>query len=274
MHTLYTNAYVIVLLKFLVINYILVFTELHKSFLQYCKQGDLNHVLQLAYYETDLIQSLIHGEVPLMLDKSEFKGDYQPGEYIHAACTLGHYELVAQLINLGADPYMESRYGTPLKIACRNNHLSVVRQLHTSGVDVHPSGKEIWDSGIYAACEEGNLDIVQYILSSSPEILTHKTEGFPDGCILFYAACRKGHVSVAKLLVEKGVDINALVFNRDGSLSIPLDAACISGNYELIEYLLLQNIELPRTTIDQYPHMFQHAFQRYVQAVLFCLCEK
>ena len=236
--------------------------ELHKDFLQSCIEGDLNHVLQLAYYHTDLIQVLIRGDMPCLSEDKEFPGNFQPGEYIHAASMLGHYELVAQLINLGADPTMESRYGTPLEIACKNNHLNVVRQLHTGGIDVHPDGKEIWDSGLYAVCQNGNLDIVQYILSSKPEILSHKTEGFTDGCILLYAACQFGHVGIAKLLVEKGVDINALVFNRDGSLSIPLDAACASGNYQLIDYLLLQHIELPRTTIDQYPHMFQPAFQR------------
>jgi len=235
--------------------------ELHKDLLQSCIEGDLNHVLQLAYYHTELTQSLIHGDVPFPSKDKEFTGDFQPGEYIHAACMLGHYELVAQLINLGADPCVQSRFGTPLEIACKNNHLSIVRQLHTSGVDVHPKDKEIWDSGIYAACKNGGLDIIQYIISANPDILTHKTEGFPDGCILLYAACEMGQLGVVKFLVEKGIDINALVFKRDGSLSIPLDAACMSGNYELINYLLLKNIELPRTTIDQYPHMFRPAFE-------------
>lgn len=227
-------------------------------------EGDLNHVMQLNYFDRDLAHSLICGDTTPLDNHQEFPGEFQPGEYLHAASMLGHYEIVAQLINRGADPYMESRYGTPLEIACRNGHLSVVRQLHTSGVDVHQKGKEIWDSGIYAACQKGHLDIVQYILSSNPEVLTQKTEGFPDGCILFYAACKNGHVGVAKLLIEKGIDIDALVFNRDGSLAIPLDAACISENYELVNYLLSQNIELPRTTIDQYPHMFKPAFERYV----------
>lgn len=224
--------------------------------------GDLNHVLQMAYYHTDNIQKLLLGDVSYSSREKQFPGEFQPGEYIHAASMLGHYELVAQLINLGADPDMESRYGSPFKIACENGHLNVVRQLHTSGVDVCPESKEIWDSGIYVACQKGRLEIVRYILSSKPEIATHKTEGVPDGCILLYAACENGHIGIVKLMVEKGVDINALVFNRDGSLSIPLDAACMSGSYELVDYLLLQNIELPRTTIDQYPHMFQPTFER------------
>lgn len=226
-------------------------------------EGDLNHLLQLAYYHTDLIQKLLLGEVEYLPDGQKFTGEFQPGEYLHAACMLGHFEVVAQLINLGADPDMKSRYGTPMKVACSNNHLDVVRQLHTSGVDVFSDGQEIWDQGIYAACQQGHLEIVQYILSSKPELMAHKTESVADGCILFYVTCENGHVDVARLLVEKGVDINSHVFNRDGSLPIALDAACASGSYALIDYLLTQHIELPRTTIELFPHMFKPAFQRY-----------
>ena len=224
--------------------------------------------MQLAYYNTDLIQSLLTGEVGCATESETFPGDFLPGKYIHAACILGHHELVAQLINLGADPTQVTRLGTPLDVACRNGKLEIVRLLHTSGADIQPEGKEIWDTGVFGACQNGYLDIVQYIISSKPELLSQKTEGFPNGCILFYAACEKGKVDVAKYLAGKGVDINALVFKRDGSLSIPLDAACASGSYELIDYFLLQHAELPKTTIEQYPFMFKPTFQRYSRRFL------
>ena len=241
--------------------------DLHGDFLQACIEGDLNHVLQLAYYHTDIIQSLIQGDMPCMSADNEFPGAFQPGEYVHAVCMLGHCDLVAQLINLGADPSADSRFGTPLDIACKNGKLDVIRLLHTSGVDLHPDDKEIWDSAIYTACRNGHDDIVQYILSSKPELLSHRTEGFADGCILFYEACEHGWLSIVKLLTEKGVDINNLVYIRDGSLSLPLDAACTSGSYELIDYLMLQHIEIPRTIVEKHPHMFAPAFQRYIDII-------
>lgn len=201
--------------------------------------------------------------MPCMSMDNEFPGAFQPGEYMQAVSMLGHCDLVAQLINLGADPSADSRFGTPLDIACKNGKLDVIRLLHTSGVDLHPNDKEIWDSAIYIACKNGHDEIVRYILSSKPELLSRKTEGFADGCILFYEACKHGWLSIVKLLTEKGVDINTLVYIRDGSLSLPLDAACTSGSYELIDYLMLQHIEIPRTIIENYPHMFASAFQRY-----------
>ena len=244
-----------------------VFSDLHEVLVQSCLDGDLNQVLQLAYYQTDQVQSLIHGEMPCITSK-EFPGDVQPGEYIHAATAMGNVEIVAQLINLGVDPNMQSRFGTPFEIACKNGKLDIVRLLHTHGLDLHSGEKEIWESGIYVACEKGHFDVVQFIVSVQPELLTHESEGFADGCILFCVACANGNMRSVRLLAEKGIDINGLTCLKDGTLKTPLTAACDNGCDEVIEYLILQHVEIPRLIVEQHAKALAPAFQRYVYVTI------
>ncbi len=208
-------------------------------------------MLELAYYQSDLVQSLIKGEIPCVTEAG-FPGQYQPGEYLHAATTAGNAEIVAQLINLGADPNSGTEYGTPLQIACRNGALDIIRLLHTHGVELHPDEEDIWNSPIYIACEQKHDEVVQYILSVKPDILTHKSEEFADGCILFCLACAKENLKTVKLLAEKGVDINALVRLKDGELSTALDEACKNEHENVIQYLLQQHAEVSAATVEQY----------------------
>ncbi len=196
------------------------------------------------------------------MNENGFPGEYQPGEYIHAAALAGHCEIVAQLINLGAEPNTASRFGTPLEIACKHGGLDIIRLLHTHGVDLHPDDTDIWNSPIYIACEQNHNEIVQYILSVKSELLTHKTEEFIDGCILFCLACANQNLTTVKLLAEKGVDINAIVRLKDGAVTTALDEACKSECEDVIQYLLQQHVEISGATIQQYAHTLAPCFRR------------
>eukprot|EP00794_Sanderia_malayensis_P013704 gene13704-15131_t len=236
--------------------------DLHKDLLESCTDGDLKRLLELAYYQSELVQSLINDDIPCLYD-DRFPGQYQPGEYIHAAAMTGHHEIVAQLINLGAEPNSTStRYGTPLEIACRNGALDIIRLLHLHGIDLHPDTFDIWNSPIYIACESNHTDIIQYILSVKSDILTHKTEGFIDGCILLSLACRNQNIQAAKLLIEKGVDINAIVRLKDGAMTIPLEESCRNESAEVIQYLLQQHVEVSGATIEKYPTILATYFNK------------
>ena len=240
------------------------FVDLHAELLEACLEEELNRLLQLAYYQTDAVQALIKGDLSSLSDAAEFKGDFKPGQYLHLACSKGSHDIAGQLINLGADVNMSSKYGSPFQVACRNGKLKVIKLLGTHGVEIHPTNIDIRESGIYAACQCGQREVVEYLLELKADILAGKTEGFSDGSILLHTACESGHFNIVQLLVEKGVDINSLIPTEKGCLSSPLRAACENNHYSVVEYLLEQHAEVTRDVVEQFPNIFVEPLERYV----------
>jgi ankyrin repeat protein len=88
---------------------------------------------------------------------------------------------------------------------------------------------------IYEATAAGQTARVETLLKETPALLNaHATDGFPA----LGLACYFGQYAVAKLLVEKGADVNLVANN--GSLVAPIHAAVAANSVDLTR-LLLEN---------------------------------
>ena len=69
-------------------------------------------------------------------------------------------------------------------------------------------------------CASGQLSAIEFLLSQRASVVN----------IAFALACRNGHLSVVKFLVDNGADIHA----KD---NLPIQWACERGHYGIVKYL-------------------------------------
>ena len=79
------------------------------------------------------------------------------------------------------------------------------------------------NDGLYYACHEGHLDIVQLLIKRGANAFNE----------VFEAACGNGHLEVVKLLVNKGA---TNLFNG-------FSAACSNGELDIVNYLIGHGVD-------------------------------
>ena len=116
--------------------------------------------------------------------------------------------------------------------ACENGQLEVVKYLLTSAeltehADIHAQN----DSGFSWACAQGHLEVVKYLLTS-PELTEHADihAGNDEG---FKWACRYGHLEVIKYLI---IDMNIdKTIHIETYLNKNQDNKCVKEAIELFK---------------------------------------
>lgn len=128
----------------------------------------------------------------------------QLAKEIRTAIKLNNVKKVIQLIgtdkellNLSMDPY-----GTWLHVAATHGKLDIVKQLIEMGADVNIRGGILGGGPVNQAASKGYIDIVSYLLASGAEIDVSEPERNP-----LFSAIYNGHVNIAKLLIENGIDV-------------------------------------------------------------------
>ncbi|XP_071094732.1 putative ankyrin repeat protein RF_0381 [Haliotis cracherodii] len=155
---------------------------------------------------------------------------------LHIACEGGNLDIVNFILNYNIVDInsMDEQECTPAMKAALNGHTDVFNLLVMKGSDlslVDDSSNTI----LHTACEGGNLDIVNYVLTQN--IVDINSFGNNDRTPAMDAAL-KGHKNVFDLIVKKGTDLS-LSDERGDSI---LHAACWGGNVEIVKYILTQNI--------------------------------
>ena len=88
------------------------------------------------------------------------------------------------------------------------------------------------------ACQEGHVDAARLLLDKGAEVDRAKEGGFTP----LYIACENDHVGVARLLLEKGAEVNQAM---KGGWT-PLIVACENGHVDLARLLLNKGADIDR----------------------------
>ncbi|KAI5204535.1 hypothetical protein E4T39_03593 [Aureobasidium subglaciale] len=120
---------------------------------------------------------------------------------------------------------------TPLQFAAQEGHTRIVQLLIEHGADVN--ALRCNGSALGLAAEKGNEEVVKLLLSR--RALVDGNEG-PSWLTPLQASCAKGHIRVAKALLDAGADVNAL--DEPRLSPSPLRYACQIEREDIARLLL------------------------------------
>ena len=149
------------------------------------------------------------------------------------ATEMGHTETVQSLLAAGADPNLdnfESHYSA-LMMAAYKGDVPTMKVLIAGGADVNLQFRPNEDNALFAAATYGQRDAVAFLLDNKASI---DAKSPSRGTPLVASACQ-GKFDTARLLVERGADVNA---QATTSLQTPLGCAAAQRNVEFIQLLL------------------------------------
>lgn len=175
--------------------------------------------------------------------------DKQGRTPLHSAVMNGHLDvcicLVAKLASINAP---DADQMTPLHWAAKQHHLRIVDFLLAKGAD-----RKIFDSNGYLplhhAVDSGEVEAINRLYTHKEDLQTRTKSGETP----LHIACLKNRFSVARSLIELGVDVNPwtsspstlsssrslFLKSRQKKLpSTPLHYACLAGYYDSAAILL------------------------------------
>ena len=173
------------------------------------------------------------------------------------------YELIAKDANINET---DERGFTPLLYAIMNNHSKIAKELILKGADVNTANKfdctpllaaamqgdEILElllihgadinknAPLVLASAEGNYYAVNALIAHGADLDKRNRE---DGTPLMVALFND-HEKIAKLLIEKGADVNKSCKDGSGDPCSPLLTATIHGMYDIVNLLIKRGAKI------------------------------
>lgn len=149
---------------------------------------------------------------------------------LHAAAARGHAEIVAILLDSGADVDVRDESGiTPLWNAAGSTPSSdVIRLLLDAGANPNATDTNLGWTPLSRAVDYDNLDVVRLLLSAGA--VATITDG--DGWTLIMDAAERGSVAIARELIAAGADVTAMCNGRSAA-----DVARKRGHTEMADWL-------------------------------------
>ena len=172
----------------------------------------------------------------------------------------------------GTETFIKDRiqHSAPIHVAARNGNITIVEylaQFPRCNIDiVNRDG----DTPLCAACEQGHLHIVQYLLKKECNVNHQNKVGTPlfialshghldiaevllttaccdvncgRGSYLLHSACYDDHLDIVELLLSNpNCDINI----KDSDCNTPLHIACAKGHLSIVHCLLEKECEFDR----------------------------
>jgi ankyrin repeat protein len=222
----------------------------HYSIVQFCiDKGAYVHI----NYNLPMYVAVKYGHIEIMKLLKLHGADihYDDKKYIEQAAMHNHIDIVKYLINTEGDsPFAAKELG--LKIASEYGHLDIVNFLVENGALIdHYDEFDERDSALAYAANKGHLDIIKYLLEKGADI--HYAD---DNA--FIRAIEGKQFNAAKLLIEKGANINAqnsaaidwlITFQYTDSEYVKLLKLLIKNNASMIDE---QKQEIDFERIDEY----------------------
>lgn len=164
------------------------------------------------------------------------KGDDKAWTALHHAAEEGHCEVVAWLLEQGAQAYSFDNQGrTPLILASFRGYLEVVR-VFTQHMDMEPEGLDDGDNlgwtALHHAARQGHEDVVAWLVERGAQADSREEEGRTP----LVLASRWGCMGVVRFLAEHlgpgGLE------EGDEIGWTPLHHAAVTGQEEVVAFLL------------------------------------
>lgn len=139
-------------------------------------------------------------EVRRLLDAGADPNSEGVGTPLYFAAQRGHEEVVALLVEGGADVNAVTRFGTALQIAARGNRTSIVRILLQAGADPNLAGGEEGKTPLHDAAERGAVEAARLLLAGGADVNSRNADLHPP----IHLAVRKNRHEMVALLREHG----------------------------------------------------------------------
>jgi ankyrin repeat protein len=121
---------------------------------------------------------------------------------LHIAVVEGDLDIFRLLLSRGADPNVTSGdCETPLAAAARHSRDTMLKELLDYGADPNLGDSTAVVSAAYVGYNEGMLMLIEHGAN------IHVQDGVPGKAL--HEAARNTHIDMVKLLLDKGVDVNA-----------------------------------------------------------------
>ncbi|KAL9657361.1 hypothetical protein ABK040_014350 [Willaertia magna] len=154
------------------------------------------------------------------------KGYTQMAKFILDMMELYYSDKVTELVNAKGTKINWTSVG----LACRYNHLEIVKLLISKGADYTIPTKN-GNRPIHNASFTGHLDVVKYLLDCGESVNVKDSK---YGYTPLMCASKKGHFELVKLLVENyHADISAVNINGKNALQLAMD----HGHEKIAKYL-------------------------------------
>ncbi|MCY9138051.1 suppressor of fused domain protein [Peribacillus frigoritolerans] len=169
----------------------------------------------------------------------------QVAKEIRSAIKKGNIEKVVELIGSNAEHLnMMTPFGTWLHVAASRGELNIVKKLIELGSNINVLGGVYGGGALNEAASAGNIDIVRYLLSCKADLDVSEPEKNP-----LFGAISNGHVEIAKLLIESGIDTDVKYSGESKKDMDALTFAREQGQEEIVK--LLENQKGWSTTVTE-----------------------
>jgi ankyrin repeat protein len=153
------------------------------------------------------------------------------------AAQSGDAELVARLLDDGADINAAGTFGTALHWAALNGHGEVAALLAARGADLDASSEAL-GMPLHAAAQRGHDGVARVLLDRGAAVDPRNRDQFTP----LHLAAHYGHAGVARALIDHGADVNAVGVSSGGAvlgdgLTSPLHLAFRGGHGEIVAAL-------------------------------------
>lgn len=157
----------------------------------------------------------------------------QVAKEIRSAIKNGNVEKVTELIGSNIELLnMMTPFGTWLHVAASRGKLDIVKKLIELGSNINTLGGVYGGGALNEAASEGHAEIVNYLLSCGAEMDISEPERNP-----LFGAISNGHVDIAKLLIESGINTNVKYSGESMKGMVALTFAREQGQLKIVKLL-------------------------------------
>ena len=180
-------------------------------------------------------------------DLSDLSG-YSP---IHLCANESSSKLLKSLLEFGDDvnkATSDKQCNTPLHLAAQTNNYRMVAYLISKEADVNKANKEKL-TPLHVASAHGSDDACLVLLNGGAKV--NKVDRIGQTPLHSCISSPTNSVKIAKMLVDFGTNINQENSQNQNALAI----ATMSGNYELVEFLVNKKAKAINSTYESVAHL-------------------